>query len=856
MSAPSSGDADIPLEPEPTRAAPDAATVSIQIGSYRLLQRIGEGGMGEVWLAEQQRPVRRQVALKVIKAGMDTRQVIARFEAERQALAMMDHPGIATVFDGGATLEGRPYFAMEYVKGEPITLYCDRHRLSPHERLLLFIQVCEAVQHAHQKGVIHRDLKPSNVLVTILDDHPVPKVIDFGVAKATSQSLTERSLVTELGALIGTPEYMSPEQAEMSGLDVDTRTDVYALGVILYELLTGTLPFDRKMLREAGWDEIRRTIREKDPPPPSARITALGPASTESAQNRHSEPARLASQLRGDLDWITMRALDKDRTRRYATANALAADVRRHLDHEPVTAGPPSTIYRARKFVRRHRVGVSVAAGLLVLLVIFAGTMAVQARRIARERDRANREAETARQVSSFLTGLFEVSRPSEAVANSLTARQILDTGAQRIQQDLKAQPEIQAALIGTMGKAYRSLGLFKQAERLHDQALTLHRQLHGPQSTEAASSLVLLADALERQGKYQDAEQLSRQAIEFFRGHPGSNETALGRALIALAWTLNGQGKAAEAEAAAREARTLYDRVPNASLEEFYACAGILGAVLTAKADWSGAERAFSEQLEYARRDHGPRHPQAILALGNVASIWVQQRNLTKAEAAYREIVMLERQQFGAEHSSLALSLNNLGAVLFFQRKYEDAEVSYREALAINRRVLGESHPSVTMVMGNIGQVLSIQGKYPEAEQVLREALVIERRALGNDHPRVGVKLIFLADSLCRAGKASEAEQAAREALTINRTRLGNDHPRTKEAEGALGCALAARHEFVEAETLMLSYINSLQANVGVEGELTEVMRRVIDMYSAWHKPDKAAEWREKLLKTGAQIP
>lgn len=305
-----------PVDDDLTRTASAASRPSLAFGPYRLKQRLGQGGMGDVWLAEQISPIHRQVAIKVIKAGMDTAQVVARFQAERQALALMDHPAIARVFDAGSTPEGRPYFAMEYVRGEPITAYCDRHRLTTRERLELFIQACEGVQHAHQKAIIHRDLKPSNVLVTLQDDRPVPKIIDFGVAKATTQSLTEQTLFTEFGALIGTPEYMSPEQAEMGGLDIDTRTDVYALGVILYELLTGTLPFDARTLREKGLDEIRRTIREVEPPRPSTRISQNGPKSGDAAQNRRTEPGRLASLLRGDLDWITMRALEKDRTRR------------------------------------------------------------------------------------------------------------------------------------------------------------------------------------------------------------------------------------------------------------------------------------------------------------------------------------------------------------------------------------------------------------------------------------------------------------------------------------------------------------------------------------------------------------
>ncbi len=346
--------------PEGTLTLNSPGSTARTIGPYHLLERIGEGGMGEVWVADQHKPIHRRVALKLIKAGMDTKQVIARFESERQALAMMDHPAIAKVFDAGETDEGHPYFVMEYVQGIPITAYCDQYRLTTQERLELFSHVCEGVQHAHQKAIIHRDLKPSNILVAIQDAVPVPKIIDFGVAKATAQSLTERTMYTELGMLIGTPEYMSPEQAEMSGQNVDTRTDVYSLGAILYELLVGALPFDPKELRRAGFDEIRRKIREQDPPKPSTKVSTMGEDSTTQAHNRRMERPALIRQLKGDLDWITMKALEKDRTRRYGSPAELAADIDRYLHHQPIVARPPSTVYKAKKFVRRHRVGVGV----------------------------------------------------------------------------------------------------------------------------------------------------------------------------------------------------------------------------------------------------------------------------------------------------------------------------------------------------------------------------------------------------------------------------------------------------------------------------------------------------------------
>jgi serine/threonine protein kinase len=373
-------------EDEPTAESAITESVGTSIGRYKLLQQIGEGGFGTVYMAEQEEPVRRRVALKIIKLGMDTKQVIARFEAERQALALMEHPNIAKVFDAGATETGRPYFVMELVRGVPITDYCDQNRLGTTERLDLFMAVCGAVQHAHQKGVIHRDIKPTNVMVTLHDGTPVPKIIDFGIAKATNQRLTERTLFTEYNQFIGTPAYMSPEQAEMSGLDVDTRSDIYSLGVLLYELLTGTTPLDTQQFRKAAYTEIQRLIREEEPHRPSVRVSTMGQAATTAAEQRRTDLPGLARALRGDLDWVVMKALEKDRTRRYETANALRMDVQRFLANEPVLASPPGTIYRVRKFVRRNRTGVIVGATVAAALVIgllLAATGLIQARREA-----------------------------------------------------------------------------------------------------------------------------------------------------------------------------------------------------------------------------------------------------------------------------------------------------------------------------------------------------------------------------------------------------------------------------------------------------------------------------------------
>jgi serine/threonine protein kinase/Tfp pilus assembly protein PilF len=720
------------------------------IGPYHLLQKIGEGGMGEVWVAEQHKPIHRRVALKLIKAGMDTKQVIARFESERQALAMMDHPAIAKVFDAGETSDGRPYFVMEYVQGIPITTYCDQNRMTTTERLKLFMHACEGVQHAHQKAVIHRDLKPSNILVAIQDGKPVPKIIDFGVAKATAQSLTERTMYTELGMLIGTPGYMSPEQAEMSGLNIDTRTDVYSLGAILYELLVGALPFDPRELRRAGFDEIRRKIREEDPPKPSSRLSTMGEASTVSAQNRQTEPPSLVREIKGDLDWITMKALEKDRTRRYGTPTEFIADIERFLHHQPIIARPPSASYRAKKFVRRHRIGVGVAASLAALLIAFSVTTAIQSRRIARERNRANQEAETAKQVSSFLVDLFEVAEPSEAVANSVTAREILDKGAGKIQEDLNAQPEVKATLMNTMGEAYQSLGLYKKAELLHEQSLKIQRQKLGAQNPEVGSTMLLLAQALDKQARYAEAEKLCRQAIQLLQGLGGSHEPVFAKALRSLAWILSEQAKPEEAKAVALEALALFNRITDTSEKDLAKSLNALGKIFYDQSDYPAAERAFGDAFEHMRKALGPGHPDTLAYEGNLATAWMMQGNYTKGEAAYREMLELKRERLGPEHPGIGTTLNNLGAALFYQQNYGEAESFYREALTLKRRTLGDRHPDVASSLNNLGQVLSKQHKYEEAERVLKEALEIERSS------QSGNNVDLLGRCAVRAGKGS----------------------------------------------------------------------------------------------------
>ena len=679
----------------PTVEVTESGAPSSSIGSYRLLQKVGEGGMGEVWLAEQTSPVRRRVALKLLKAGMDTAQVTARFQAERQALALMDHPGIARVFDAGVTPQGRPYFAMEYVAGEAITSYCERHRVSHLDRLRIFLEVCEAVHHAHQKGIIHRDLKPSNILVSLQDGRPAPKVIDFGVAKATTTQLSERTLFTEIGVLVGTVEYMSPEQADLTGLDIDTRSDVYSLGVILYELLTGVLPLDSKVLRDRGLEEMRRAIRETDPPRPSTRVRQLAATLEPQANGRGSDPRRLATQLRGDLDWIVMKAMAKERARRYAAASELAADLRRHLADEPVTAGPTSAWYHARKFIVRHRFGAATAASIVALLVALVVTMVIQAQRVGTERDRANREAEAARQVAGFLTDLFKVSDPAEARGDTLTARQILDKGSLKIDQTLSGQPDLQSRLQATIGAVYIGLGMYKEAESLLERAVKNAEQTYGADHVDTLKTLSALADVYWYQSRYREAEPLYVRVM-------------------------TGRSKALGAE----HADTLKAQFDLASL---YA----------QEKRWQEAERLQQQTLTQQRSVLGDEHLDTLMSISNLASMYETQKRYDEAATLGEELLRVQRRALGADHPSTLISLGNLGNVYYARGEYAKAETIYRECLNAKRRVLGVEHENTALTENQLAQLYVKTGRHAEAEPLALHAYEIAVKTFGATHGR-----------------------------------------------------------------------------------------------------------------------
>jgi len=700
------------------------------IGPYKILRELGRGGMGVAYLADQQKPVRRQVALKLIKWGMDTEQVIARFQAERQALALMNHPNIARVFDAGATPEGRPFFAMEFVDGVPITRYCDQNRLTTAERLDLFRQVCEGVQHAHQKGIIHRDLKPSNILVTLIDGNPVPKIIDFGVAKATSQRLTENTIFTELGQLVGTPEYMSPEQADLAVVDIDTRTDVYSLGVVLYELLAGALPFESSRLRQAGFDEIRRIIREEEPPKPSTKISGSGAASDEWARSRRTNAGSLARQLSGDLDWITLKALDKAPNRRYASPGELAADIERHLRHEPVFASPPSAAYRVRKFVRRHRMGTAVTTAVALLVGGFSIVMTVQASRIARERDRANAEAEVANQVSRFLVDVFDVSDPWEPEGATLTARELLHRGAERIDSELGDQPLVRARLMATIGWIYERLGLYEEARPLIEGALEIRRQRLSGDHPDLAASLHDLA-YLNQETQGGEVRSLYERALEIQEAALGPDDPAVAFTLANLASACRGDGDAGLALRLLERAVAIHEKTGHPDL---WKSLNDYAIQLHALGDLDRAVATYERSI--AMLD--PDHPGVAWRMINAANIYRETGRLEKARRYYDHAIPLVEQAFGEGHTYLALSLENDGLLHRRLGDCEGAREKFARALAIQESNFGAGSSWVAQSLALLGGLEIECGELEQGKQHYREAIGIMAESRGEDDPSV----------------------------------------------------------------------------------------------------------------------
>jgi serine/threonine protein kinase len=843
--------------PVPGGRPPAHEAPGTRVGPYKLLQQIGEGGMGTVWMAEQQEPVRRLVALKVIRAGMDDARVAARFEAERQALALMDHPNIARVLDAGTTAHGRLFFVMDLVKGTPVTDYCDQHRLTPRERLELFVQVCRAIQHAHQKGIIHRDVKPSNVLVAPYDGRPVVKVIDFGVAKATGQRLTERTLYTEFGAVVGTLEYMSPEQAELNNQDVDTRSDVYSLGVLLYELLTGTTPLTKERLRQAPFTELLRLIREEEPPRPSTRLSTSKSSLPAISARRQTEPAQLPRLVRGELDWIVMKALEKDRGRRYETANSLARDVERYLRDESVEACPPSAGYRLRKLARRYRGPLLAAAAAAALLMVAAGVsawLAVRAtaaeraavaarnaeaderRQAEEQRDRAvaaegrakaeegkaRRSAAEARAVLSYFEDqVLAAARPQGqegGQGTEVTIRQALDAAAPKIAAAFRDQPAVEASVRRVLGQTYRHLGEQTRAIPQLERALELRKSALGPEHPDTLDAENELAIAYWGAGRLGDVIPLLERVRAAQAAAPGPDHPQ----------TLSTQND--------------------------------LGIAYTEAGRFGRAVALLEKTLAARTAVLGPDHPETLNSRSGLAVARLA------AEGADRAIPLLEHAlseravKLGPEHPQTLLTQNHLAVAYQEAGQLGRAIPLLEKTLAARTAKLGPGHPETMITRNNLARACDAAGDQARAEKLYRETLELRRQKRGNEHPHVAVSLDDLGWYLIRRGRYAEAEPLLRECLAIRAKMLPDDWTRFN-AESRLGGSLLGRGKCAEAEPLLLGGYEGMKTRearipAGSKARLNEARDRVVELYDVQGRKAAADEWRKKPGGTKAVSP
>jgi serine/threonine protein kinase len=809
-----------------------------QIGPYKLLQKLGEGGMGVVWVAEQTEPVRRRVALKVIKPGMDSAQVLRRFEQERQALALMDHTNIARVLDAGATSSGRPYFVMELVKGIPITEYCDELHLTLPERLALFLPVCRAIQHAHQKGIIHRDIKPSNVLVAVQDGQPVPKVIDFGVAKALRASPAEQSLVTEIGQVIGTLEYMSPEQAELSALDIDTRADVYALGVLLYELLTGTTPLDRKRLRRAAYAEMLRIIKEEEPPRPSTRLTESREALASAAAQRRTEPTRLQKEVRGELDWIVMRCLEKDRKRRYDTPSSLARDLERHLQDEPVEACPPSRGYRLRKFVRKHRAAAVTTVVLAGLLMVAAAVSVWQAARArdAEQRARDAARAEAAQRLAAEKVRDDAMAARQLAAESEHKAMQAADAERKaKAQAEQAAEAERKAAEAERKAREMAQKRL-QQIEKANEILSSIFRDLD-PRA-EIKQGQPLLTQLGERLDK----------AAELLKGESIGDPLAVARLQLELGHAQLNLGYPERAITLFTKARQAMEANLGPDHPDTLLCTNCLALAYRAAGQLSKALPLYEQALAKMKTHLGPDHPSTLRSMNYLAEAYQAAGQPAKALPLLEQALERMKDKLGADHPDTLTTMNNLGTAYLVAGQPDKALPLLEQVLQARQARLGPDHPNTLTSMDDLAVAYQKTGQADKALLLLEQALVKRQTMLGAEHPDTLASLDHLAAAYQDTGQLDKALVLFEQALVKRNAKLGPNHPQTLASMGHLAAAYLDAGQLDKAFVLLEQTLQKRQAQLGPDHP--DTLSSLFHLAEAYVQKQRPAE-AQALLET-----
>jgi serine/threonine protein kinase/Tfp pilus assembly protein PilF len=793
-------------EPAGAAGAPGAspAVQGLRIGPYRIVRELGHGGMGEVYLAVRaDESYEKQVAIKLIRGAGGSEHLITRFKRERQILARLEHPNIARLLDGGSTDDGLPYFVMEYIQGEPIDAHCDDRNLRTAERLRLFLSVCSAVSYAHRNLIVHRDIKPANILVAA---DGVPRLLDFGIATL----IEPEAGAAHATAIAFTPSYASPEQ--IRGEPLTTATDVYSLGVVLYELLTGHDPYRLVSLQPL---EMMKAIVEGEVEAPSAAVarpatlargqTVVRIAPEELTRTREASIQKLRQRLRGDLDTILMTALRKEAQRRYPSVEAFAEDIRRHLEGLPITARKGGLAYRAGKFLRRHRLGAAAAALVAALLVGSAVNVVVQSRRVARQRDHAER-------ISSFLANLFTISDPGEARGNSVTAREILDKGVERIGTDLQDQPELRADLMDTMGHVYDRLGLYDRAAGLLRDSLAIRRTFAGSDPKALAKTLNELGNVLYDKSDLEGAEKSYREALTLRRRLFGPDSRELAESLNNLAGPLEAQGHDAEAEALFQEALAIKRRLPN-NERAVATTLRNLSVLRYKKGDLATAQEGLREVVALQRQALGPDHPEVAYTLQDLGVLLDTQGDYAAAEKTYREALELQHKVLGAEHPDIATTLTNLANTINHSGRPEVAEPVYREALEMSRKMYGADSTDVASVLVGLGDVLGQRGQLAPAEDLLRQAMALQAAKLGDEHVDLATTQCTLAEVLRKQGRLPEAEALARRCLAIREVKLPKEHADLADGLIVLGLVLLDQKRPAEAAAVLLPARDKLEA-------------------------------------------